>query len=230
MPACSGGVVCKWTNKDKEDHHLDKKRGPLGFAYPSRIIVCGKQNCGKGVTAINIACTAEPPYETVRVWHYAPEHTKEWEDMDAKMVGECPVIEDFPKDKKNLLIIDDIDLVNMSRKERGDLDRLFGYISTHASCTIILCTQDFASVPISVRRKSTHWVLFPSVDYSANRHVSQATGHSFKQLAKLCKTKHDSICFDMSGNGEADVFLKPNSKTDFKIYSSKPHCCLKSKP
>ena len=76
MPACSGGVVCKWTNKDKEDHHLDKKRGPLGFAYPSRIIVCGKQNCGKGVTAINIACTAEPPYETVRVWHYAPEHTK----------------------------------------------------------------------------------------------------------------------------------------------------------
>ena len=78
---------------------------------------------------------------------------------------------------------------------------LFGYISTHASCTIILCTQDFASVPISVRRKSTHWVLFPSVDYSANRHVSQATGHSFKQLAKLCKTKHDSICFDMSGNG-----------------------------
>ena len=29
MPACSGGVVCKWTNKDKEDHHLDKKRGPL---------------------------------------------------------------------------------------------------------------------------------------------------------------------------------------------------------
>ena len=93
MPACSGGVVCKWTNKDKEDHHLDKKRGPLGFAYPSRIIVCGKQNCGKGVTAINIACTAEPPYETVRVWHYAPEHTKEWEDMDAKMVGECPVID-----------------------------------------------------------------------------------------------------------------------------------------
>ena len=106
MPASSGGVVCKWTNKDKEDHHLDKKRGPLGFAYPSRIIVCGKQNCGKGVTAINIACTAEPAYETVRFWHYAPEHTKEWEDMQATMVGECPKIEDFPKDKKNLLIID----------------------------------------------------------------------------------------------------------------------------
>ena len=136
----------------------------------------------------------------------SPEKSKE--DMDAKMVGECPVIEDFPKDKKNLLIIDDIDLVNMSRKERGDLDRLFGYISTHASCTIILCTQDFASVPISVRRKSTHWVLFPSVDYSANRHVSQATGHSFKQLAKLCKTKHDSICFDRENGASGSTIWK----------------------
>lgn len=95
----------------------------------------------------------------------------------------------------------------MTRKERGDLDRLFGYISTHASCSILLCTQDFASVPISVRRKCTHWVLFPSVDYSANRHVSMATGHNFKELAKLCKTKHDSICFDMSGNGGPELRL-----------------------
>ena len=207
MPASSGGVVCKWSNKDKEDHHLDKKRGPLGFAYPSRILICGKQNCGKGVTAMNIACTAHPAYDTITVWHYAPEHTQEWTDMDAKMIGECPKIEDFPKEKKNLLIIDDIDLINMTRKEKGDLDRLFGYISTHASCSILLCTQDFASVPISVRRKCTHWVLFPSVDFSANRHVSMATGHNFKELAKLCKTKHDSICFDMSGNGGPELRL-----------------------
>ena len=58
-----------------------------------------------------------------------------------------------------------------------------------------------------MRRKCTHWVLFPSVDFSANRHVSMATGHNFKELAKLCKTKHDSICFDMSGNGGPELRL-----------------------
>ena len=87
MAPSSGGVVCKWGKKDKEDHHLDKNIGPLGFAYPSRVIVCGKQNCGKGVTAMNITCTAEPAYETIMVWHYGPEHTNEGEMMAAKMVG-----------------------------------------------------------------------------------------------------------------------------------------------
>ena len=36
MPACSGGVVCKWTNKDKEDHHLDNVKKVLFLEFLGR--------------------------------------------------------------------------------------------------------------------------------------------------------------------------------------------------
>lgn len=199
----ANGVICKWQNPDKLGHHKDKKRPNIGFQHPSRAIICGRQNCGKGVAAMNIIAKAEPAFETVCVWHFAPEHTKEWEICDAKMVAECPKVEDFDASKKNCLVIDDINLLAMTRKERGELDRLFSYVSTHTSTTILLCTQDFASIPTSVRRSCTQWILFPSVDMQACRHVSAATGHQFKKLIKLCSSKHDSVCFSFDGVGPA---------------------------
>ena len=54
------GVICKWQNPDKLGHHKDKKRPEIGFQHPSRAIICGRQNCGKGVCAMNIIAKAEP--------------------------------------------------------------------------------------------------------------------------------------------------------------------------
>ena len=190
---------------DKTNHHEDKLNPGIMPAFPSRVCFCGRSNVGKGSTAKTLIMSAVPAYDNIVVLHYDPS-TLEWDDCDPSKIL---TVDEFPEDpnelfdrtKKNCIVIDELAFEGMSRANRGKIDRLVNYVCSHYSVSCALIQQNFVSIPPAIRRAMDWWVIWPSVDHESMKVISRKTGHDMIALAKLCKTKYDSITFDHTGDG-----------------------------
>ena len=105
----------------------------------------------------NLLIRAKPPFEEVFVIHCDPDYTKEYDDIGAVLLKDIPSPEDWEGQVKTLVILDDLEFKGMSKDQRRNLDRLFGFVSTHKNISCILCSQDPFNVPPIVRRCSNLW-------------------------------------------------------------------------
>ena len=193
---------------DKTNHHADKLNPGVMPAFPSNIIAAGRKNSGKGSTIKQLLMSAVPAFDSIYVVHYDPEGTDEWGDVEpAKMYS----IEDLPEQpgefldraKKNALVLDELAFEGMTRKQRGKVDRIFNYYGSHYACSCFCIQQNLVSIPPSIRRAADWTIIWPGVDKESMRYIGRITGHDVSKLAKLCKTKYDSLTFDHSGDGPA---------------------------
>ena len=94
------------------------------------------------------------PFDTITVMHLDPKGTTEYEILGdaAKMIGEndLPDASTFDRSKRNLLIIDEINISDKKPAYKKTFDRLFNYCSTHCSLSIICQVQDAFTLPVSV--------------------------------------------------------------------------------
>ena len=101
---------------------------------PSRILIAGAPGCGKGNMALRIIGSHPKPYDTITVVHLCPEETDEYKILgdSAKMRGEMdlPEPEDFKRDKRNLLIIDEVSCIGKPLAWKKKLDRIMNFTST----------------------------------------------------------------------------------------------------
>ncbi len=104
----------------------------------------------------------------------------------------------WDRDKKNLLIIDEVPM-DSNKESRNRLDRMFNYVASHYSVSVYLLQQSFTSIPCSVRRAADMWLIWGSVDQHSVRHISGTTGHDYKELLRLTKTKYDFIALILVG-------------------------------
>ena len=130
-----------------------------------------------------------------------PEGTKERLDFDAEMTSDLSDHDFFDRDKIDLLICDEQDLLGMSKKQRGAFDRLVSYDATHKSLSIFICQQNVTNCPPSVRRACDYICYWPGIDRCAQEYMTRLTGHSIKKLKRLCETRYDFLCFDFGGIG-----------------------------
>ena len=184
-------------NPDKE--FLVDDKDLLMPASGARIIMAGRCGVGKGNACKNLIARFNPPLERICVYHIDPT-TEEWKDCDAEMLDDIPDYGFFDRSKRNCLVLDETNFEGMSREKRGQIDRLVMYQATHYNVIIFILQQNFVSIPPAIRRAASWWVIWPSVDHQSMRDVSTKTGHAMKELAKLCKTKYDSITFDFEGD------------------------------
>ena len=84
---------------------------------------------------------------------------------------------------------------------------MFNYVASHYSFSVYLLQQSFTSISSSVRRAADMWLIWGSVDQHSVWHISGTTGHDFKKLLRLTKTKYDFIVFDFSGGAELRLNL-----------------------
>tara|TARA_R110001599_G_scaffold73668_1_gene203649 strand:- start:5478 stop:6209 length:732 start_codon:yes stop_codon:yes gene_type:complete len=188
-------------NADKLFHEKWKKgRNMLNIPHPFRCVALGPPNCGKGTIIKNLLLRAKPAFEEVFVIHCDPDYTKEWDDIGGEMMSEIPNPEDWKGEVKTLVILDDLEFKGMSRDQKRNLDRLFGFVSTHKNISIVLAAQDTFNVPPIVRRCSNLWVLWKMNDMDSLSNTARKTGMSAQNFNtifnELMMNNHDSLWID----------------------------------
>lgn len=209
-------------NADKSFHEKwYEGRNKLNFPHPWRGVFLGPPNVGKTTTIKHIILRAKPQFEEVVVIHCDADYTKEWDDIDCEMLKEIPAPEDWEGRVKTLVILDDIEYKGMDKTQKRNLDRLFGFVSTHKHISVALTSQDPFNVPPIVRRCSNLWVLWRCPDLDAMSVVARKTGmkaEGFNSLFnQLMLEKKDGLWMDMT-----DKSPYPMRKNGFNIINKEP--------
>jgi hypothetical protein len=190
-------------NADKAFHEKWKPgRNMLNIPHPFRCVCLGPPNCGKGTVVKNILLRQKPPFEEVKVIHCDPEFTKEYDDLEVEMMATIPHPDEWDGEVKTLVILDDLEFKGMNKDQLSNLDRLFGYVSTHKNISCILCSQDPFNVPTCVRRCSNFWVLWRCPDLDAMATCARKTGMKSKNFNNIFNQldlkDHNSLWLDMT--------------------------------
>lgn len=187
-------------NDDKDFHESwTSKRNMLNIPHPFRAVILGIPNCGKSTTAKNLIIRQDPPFEEIFVVHCDYENTKEYDDIGAEMMGEIPDPAEWEGQKKTLVILDDLEYKQMSKIQKKNLDRLFGYVSTHKNISVILCAQDPFNVPPCVRRMANLWILWKINDADSLNTCARKAGlkkNEMNDIFEMFEDSRDSLWID----------------------------------
>lgn len=189
-------------NIDKAFHEQwYRGRNMLNIPHPFRCVCMGPPNVGKTTIVKNLLLRARPQFQEVYVIHCDSNYTQEYDDLVVvHMLDSIPAPEDWPGAVKTLVVLDDLEFKGMNREQRKNLDRLFGYVSTHKNISVILCSQDSFNVPPIVRRCSNLWVLWKMQDVDSLAMVARKTGmnaEDFKDIfTNLLTEPKDSLWID----------------------------------
>jgi hypothetical protein len=90
----------------------------------------------------------------------------------------------------------------MNKEQKQNLDRLFGYVSTHKNISVCLTAQDPFNVTPNIRRMSNLFILWKGVDLDSMANIARKCGikkDEFLNLFDKYATKpRDSIWLDLT--------------------------------
>ena len=124
------------------------------------------------------------------------------------MLDHIPSPNEWPGEKKTLVILEDLEFKGMGKAQKQALDRLFGYVSTHKNISVALCAQDAFNVPPCVRRCANLFVLWKSPDLDSGSMVARKAGKTAAQLRRVFDSftdPKDSIWIDTSDHTPAEM-------------------------
>ena len=209
-------------NQDKKFHEQwYEGRDLLDIPHPFRMVLASKPNGGKTTVIKNIILRARQgknPFEHVVIVHCDPEETKEYSDLGdgVNMLGEIPAVEEFAGKHKTLVILEDLNYLDMGIQEKGRLERLFGYASTHKNISCMLTAQDPFRIMPTVRRCTNIFVIWNNHDQTMIKTLASKLGIDPKKLTHVfhtkCPSHHDSLWFDFTTNTPAEVRLNGYEK------------------
>ena len=173
--------------------------------------MAGSPGCGKTNTIINIILRAVPAFEKIYVIHCDPEFTKEYERLgdDIEMLSSIPDPEFWPGLVKSLVIIDDLELKTLDKTQKRNLDRLYGFCSTHKNLSVLTTQQDLFGIPAIIRRCSNLWILWRISDLDSMSMIARKSGlksDAFNSIFNdLMLDKRDSLWIDQSDGSPAQM-------------------------
>ena len=188
-------------NADKEFHENWKKNDDeLNFPHPFRGVLIAQPNKGKSLVIKNILLRQSPEFEKIIVIHCSPDYTKEYDDIDCDLRSDIPPPEDFDGEDKTLVILDDLAYKKMRYEQATNLDRLFGFVSTHCNVSILLASQDAFNILPTVRRMANLWIIWKQDDMDSLKMLARKVGMRQRDfvsiMENLLKNEHDSLWID----------------------------------
>lgn len=199
--------------------NLDKKfeetwynrRNLLNFPHSFRCVITARPNTGKTTVAKNILIRQDPMFKKVYVVHIDPE-SKDYDDVDGcEILTQIPSVRDpiFNGKYKTLIILDDLEYKFMDKQQLRNLDRLYGYVSSHKNCSCIVISQDAYNIPPCVRRMSNIWILGKiNNDMASFLSIAQRCGMRQKDFEyvfdKYITGDHDTLWIDRTKNTPAE--------------------------
>lgn len=195
-------------NKDKSFHEKwDSDRDPLNFPHPYRMLLCSIQpNLGKTLWIKNILLRAYPKFKEIFLLHCGEEQTEEYDEIDYFCLKSVPppTSDIFNPKVKSLLIIEDKNFKYMTKDDLHNLDRAYGFTSTHRNLSIITASQSFFDVPCSVRRMSNVYVIWKNKDLDSMKIIGKRVGllkeEIWNLIKKYLKDAHDNLWIDATKN------------------------------
>ena len=196
--------------EDKGFHEKFDSANIGNLAHPFRCILIGSPNCGKSTIVKNLVMHQQPEFDRVIVWHCDPE-TQEYQSLTSGVQTHCPHLEDFDREEKTLVIIDDVPVRALDKKEKYRLDRLFGNWSTHKNISVCLATQQPSGLTPNLRRHASHFCIYRSTDMQSLRDICEKCGCPSEELKKILQkleNEHDSLMIDLTSPENAYKFRK----------------------
>jgi hypothetical protein len=179
-------------------------RKPSNFPHPYRAVLLGKPNSGKTLIIHNLIMRAKPGFRRILVIHCDGGQTKEYDGLGCEISGSIPSPESFNGEEKTLVILDDLCLKKMDKDQLQNLDRLFGYVSTHRNVSVILTSQDCFNVPSICRRCANVWMIYKTADSDSLQLIGKRAGMNkdvFRNVfQEIVKGHHDSLWIDTTDN------------------------------
>lgn len=205
-------------NKDKDFHEAwHANRDLCNKPHPFRCILASPPNSGKSTVIKNMIVRADPPFQQIILISPDPKFSKEYEDIACVSLTECPPADQFPGTCKTLVVLDDMEFKSMNKDQAKNVDRLFGYVSTHKNVSICLAVQDPIQCPKSARRTSNVFILGRSPDVSATATLAKKVGMNAKHLQELfdrCEEHYDAIWIDDTKGAPIKIAMNCYLKLD----------------
>lgn len=190
-------------NADKKFHQKwGENSNPLCFPHPWRAVLIGPPGVGKSTTVKNILLRAKPAFEQLFIIHCDPDTTNEYDDVGGVFLKEFPDPTAWDSKTKKLVVIDDVELKSLNKEQMKNLDRLYGYVSTHKNTSVALCSQDAFQIPSIVRRCSNLYILWRPRDLDSLGTVARKSGMKSKDMLsifdQLLPNYRDSLWIDLT--------------------------------
>jgi hypothetical protein len=192
-------IIC--TDKEGWTESWTAGRNLLNIPHPFRLCAFGPPSSGKSTAIKNIIVRAKPEFKEIIVVHLDPEGSKEWDDCDAKIIAVIPEPTSFDRTKKKLLILEDLNLSDMSKIDKNKLNRLMGYSSSHSNLSICITAQNSFDLSPSIRRMANLYIIFKQPDLNSLITLASRTGlakkHMLFIMSRLLTQPHDSLWVDL---------------------------------
>ena len=204
---------------DKNDEEWTPKRSLANFPCPYRCLLAGTPNCGKSTLIKNLLLQARPLYDRLIIVCCSKD-TKDFDELEPSIVlDKLPSLESFDRNYKNCLILDDYK--PKTSVDKANLDRVFGFVSSHCNTTVIMACQDLFSISSpTIRRMSNVFFLWKSFDEQQLNMISKRVGMASETIKTIMKDldfgKRDSLCIDMTSNSPAILRKNIYEKIDTK--------------
>ncbi len=189
-----------WYESWDEPHDRDE----LCITHPFRAVLGASCGMGKSTICKNILLrhsVTDKPFERLYIVH-TDQDSGEYDDVGGIMLTRIPTSKDLDRKVKQMIILDDLNFSGMNKKEKKNLDRLFGYCSTHMNLSICLCSQNFMNVPVRIRQYSNLYIIAKNRDLLNNTVIARRVGMTSEQfmflLNKYCNGMYQTLWIDMT--------------------------------
>lgn len=216
----SKNKVTIYKNKDKKrfkSHWVNQTKNYWDTPLGNKILLIGSSGTGKTNNVRNIL---EKSKKIHKAYLITPDTNKEYDFLGKRLrkytTKKPPKFENICKNKYNVVIIDDIDILSEDKKFQTFVKELFTHVSSHNGVRVFLSTHNYASVPTTIRRCSSLMFIHQSPDmHIIKQQIFQKLGAKPKEvdlLYDLMKSHYDCIVID----------LIPGSTSKYRLNNVEP--------
>jgi len=203
-------IVFKNKDKDKYKEHWYANRNLSNFPKPFRMLILAPPSRGKTNLIKNILLHTNPEFDNIYLMHTDLHGTKEYDDIETIQLEQVPEIDEFDRENRNLLILDDFSIGLLGKDDLHRLQRLFSYVSTHRNLSIIITSQDLFSQQHNARfivRYCNVFILYKIKNLELLGLISKRLGLKKEDTENIfkehIKTQYDFLVIDDTENTPA---------------------------
>jgi len=193
-------------------------RNMLNLPHSFRLLCLGPPDSGKSTLIKNIIIRAKPEFDRILLYHFAT--GGEYDDCDVEHIDEIDPLDYEGNCDKTLLIIEDCNFKNCSKEMKYNLNRLFGYTSSHCNVSVAITAQNPYDISVDLRRSANAVAIWRNHDMNSLNTLASRTGIKKNQMeyvmCNVLKNPHDFLMIDLQNNSPAKYRINGFNPINFR--------------